>query len=138
MSEPARLPVCDAAALAPAWLTPALMASLAFFTFMAASMNFLPSLRPSIYMAMVQVCGSSSKNFGRSASDTSALLPVLTTQLRPSLEPMAQSTKERPSAPLWLIKDISPLGGILGIILAFREMLLFTKPIVLGPSILMS
>ena len=90
-----------------------------------------------MYMTMVHVCRSSSKNSSRSASDTSALLPVLTTQFKPKLDPMAQSTSESPRAPLWLIKEISPLCGILGTMLAFREMLLFTKPMVFGPSILM-
>ena len=137
VSVPARLPVCDAAARAPARLHPALTASFGFLTVFAASMNRRPSFSPSMYMAIVQVSLSPSKCSSRSASDTSALFPVLTTQFMPRWEPMAQSTMESPKAPLWVMKEISPFGGIFGTMLAFSPMLLLRNPMVFGPSMRM-
>ena len=90
-----------------------------------------------MYMTMVQVSGSPLKYSSRSASETSALLPVLMMQFMPTREPSAQSATASPSAPLWVMKEISPRGGMRGTMLAFRPMLRLTKPMVFGPSIRM-
>ncbi len=136
MSVPARLPVCDEAALTPALVTPALKITtgLRDAAVSAALMKASPESTLSRYPTMTLVCGSSAKALRKLVSDRSALLPMLMSLARPRCRAAAQSRIAVHSAPDWEITEIPPGCGICLANEAFIRWWALIRPRQLGPS----
>ena len=83
--------------------------------------------------------GSCSQNSSRSLAVMSARLPTETKDETPTPFAAARSIRARPSAPLWVTKPMSPVGGSLGAKVALRRCAgsVLRMPRQLGPTSLM-
>ncbi len=110
-SSPARAPVCEPAAFAPAAVRPAFSTTTGFFGTVAraASTKARPSLRSSRCMAMHSVCGSSPNQISRSSSSRSDLLPRPTIADTPVLVVRAKPRMAIPMPPDCDVRATPPL-----------------------------
>ena len=138
---PARLAVCEAAALAPASLRP----DLAMHTGLPAAAARASSavkrgafLTPSMYRQTTSVSGSSIRYSKKSFRSMSAWLPTDTALEKPAPTSTPREIMAPISAPLWLARPMPPRGNSVSVpittpVVAHRLWWAFIRPMQLGP-----
>ncbi len=140
-SRPARAPVWEIAARAPASVRPDFTQITGFLrtTRRARLVNFRGSPKLSRYMRMTSVSGSSSQYSRRSMVLTSALLPIEQNMEQPRFSSRACSRMVTPIAPDCERNARFPATGGVGAKVAFMDTSgrVFTTPMQFGPTIRM-
>ena len=138
-SAPARAPVCEKAARAPASVRPDFTAMIGFFrvTRWARRVNFRGFPKLSRYIRMTPTAGSSSQYSIRSLPEMSALFPTLANMEIPSWICRALARMISPSAPDWDMKPAVPRRGAVAAKVALSRTAgsVLMTPMQLGPTI---
>ncbi len=133
---PARLPVWLEAAFAPASVRPLFITTtgFVFVTALTMSINLVPALMSSRYIAITSVSVSLYRYSMKSHSSRTALLPMDTILLNPTFAAFDQSITANAKAPDWLKNAILPFVGTDLPKVAFKPTCVFNSPTQFGPT----